>query len=70
LPEIRFHDLRHTAATLLLSRGTHSTYVQKLLGHKSIKLTLDRYSHWMPSMGRATADGMDEALGYSNLHSN
>ena len=63
LPEIRFHDLRHTCATLLLSRGTHQKYVQELLGHKSIKLTLDRYSHWMPSMGHATADGMDEALG-------
>jgi integrase len=63
LPDIRFHDLRHSAATLLLSRGTHPTYVQQLLGHKSIKLTLDRYSHFMPSMGRASADGMDAALG-------
>jgi integrase len=63
LPDIRFHDLRHACATLLLARGTHPSYVQQLLGHKSIKLTLDRYSHWMPSMGRATADGMDEALG-------
>jgi hypothetical protein len=63
LPEIRFHDLRHTCATLLLGRGVHPKYVQHLLGHKSIKLTLDRYSHWIPSMGRATADGMDEALG-------
>ena len=63
LPEIRFHDLRHSAATLLLSRGTHPTYVQQLLGHKSIKHTLDRYCHFMPSMGRATAEGMDEALG-------
>ena len=48
---------------MLLSRGTHQKYVQELLGHKSIKLTLDRYSHRMPSMGHATADGMDEALG-------
>ena len=63
LPDIRWHDLRHTYATLLLSRGTHSTYVQKSLGHASVQLTLDRYSHWMPSMGRNTADGIDEALG-------
>jgi integrase len=63
LPDIPFHDLRHTCATLLLGRGVHPKYVQHLLGHKSIKLTLDRYSHWIPSMGRATADGMDEALG-------
>jgi integrase len=63
LPDIRWHDLRHTCATLLLSRGTHPTFVQKLLGHASVQLTLDRYSHWMPSMGRNTADGIDEALG-------
>jgi integrase len=63
LPDIRWHDLRHTYATLLLARGTHPTYVQKSLGHASVQLTLDRYSHWMPSMGRNTADGIDEALG-------
>jgi integrase len=63
LPGIRWHDLRHTCATLLLSRGTHPKLVQHLLGHASIQLTLDRYSHWIPSMGRATAEGMDEALG-------
>jgi integrase len=63
LPSIRWHDLRHTYATLLLARGTHPTFVQKSLGHASVQLTLDRYSHWMPSMGRNTADGMDEALG-------
>ena len=62
LPDIRWHDLRHTAATLLLSRGVHPTLVQHLLGHASITMTLDRYSHWMPSMGRATAAAMDEAL--------
>jgi integrase len=63
LPAVRWHDLRHTFATLLLSRGTHPTYVQKSLGHASVQLTLDRYSHWMPSMGRNTAEGIDEALG-------
>jgi integrase len=59
----RGETLRHTYATLLLSRGTHPTYVQKSLGHASVQLTLDRYSHWMPSMGRNTASAMDEALG-------
>jgi integrase len=63
LPDIRWHDLRHTYATILLIRGTHPTYVQKSLGHASVQLTLDRYSHWMPSMGRNTAQGIDEALG-------
>jgi integrase len=63
LPPVRWHDLRHTCATLLLGRGVHPKLVQHLLGHASITMTLDRYSHWIPSMGRHTADGMDEALG-------
>jgi integrase len=63
LPDIRWHDLRHTCFTILLARGTHPKYVQHLAGHASIQLTLDRYSHWMPSLGRHAADGMDEALG-------
>ncbi len=63
VPGIRWHDLRHTCATLLLSRGTHPKLVQHLLGHASIGMTLDRYSHWIPSMGRHPAEGMDEALG-------
>jgi integrase len=62
LPDIRWHDLRHTCATLLLSHGTHPKYVQQLLGHSSIQLSLDRYSHWMPSMGKHTASAMDDAL--------
>ena len=62
LPDIRWHDLRHTYATLLLARGTHPTYVQKSLGHATINITLGTYSHWMPSMSRATAAAMDAAL--------
>jgi integrase len=63
LPNIRWHDLRHTCATLLLGRGVHPKLVQHLLGHASITMTLDRYSHWIPSMGRHAAEGMDKALG-------
>jgi integrase len=48
---------------IVLARSTYSMYVQHLAGHASIQLTLDRYSHWMPSMGRNTTDGMDETLG-------
>ncbi len=48
---------------MVLARSTHAKYVQHLLGHVSIQLTLDRYSHWMPSMSGNTAEGMDEALG-------
>jgi integrase len=51
LPDIRFHDLRHTCATLLLSRGHHPKLVQELLCHASVALTLDRYSHVLPGMG-------------------
>jgi integrase len=47
----------------MLARGTHPKYVQHLAGHASVQLTLDRYSHWMPSMGRNTAERMDGALG-------
>ena len=62
LPDIRWHNLRHSCFTLLLSRGVHPKFVQHLAGHASIQLTLDRYSHWMPSMGKHTASAMDEVL--------
>ena len=62
LEGVRFHDLRHTCATLLLSRGVHPKFVQELLGHSSIAMTLDRYSHWIPSMGDQTARAMEAAL--------
>ncbi len=63
LPETtRFYDLRHTCATLLLSRNVHPKFVQELLGHASIALTLDTYSHVLPGMGGA-AGAMHEALG-------
>ena len=62
LERVRFHDLRHTCATLLLSRGVHLKFVQELLGHSSIAMTLDRYSHWIPPMGDQTARAMEAAL--------
>jgi integrase len=62
LPDIRFHDLRHTCATLLLSRGHHPKLVQELLGHASVAITLDRYSHVLPGMGDQTAAAMEAAL--------
>ena len=54
LPQIRLHDLRHTCATILLMAGKHPKYIQELLGHASISLTLDTYSH--------VIEGMDDAL--------
>jgi integrase len=62
LTDIRFHDLRHTCATLLLSRGHHPKLVQELLGHASVAMTLDRYSHVLPGMGEQTAAAMEAAL--------
>ena len=58
----RFHDLRHTCATLLLRQGVHVKYVQELLGHADVALTLNVYSHVLPDMGDAAASAMEEAL--------
>nr|MBA2701958.1 tyrosine-type recombinase/integrase [Chloroflexota bacterium] len=63
LPRVRFHDLRHTAATLLLASGTHPKLVQELLGHSSIALTLDTYSHVTPTMHDEAAATMERLLG-------
>jgi integrase len=62
LPHMRFHDLRHTCATLLLSRGVHPKFVKELLGHVTVAITLDTYSHAIPGMGDATAHAMQDAL--------
>jgi integrase len=58
----RFHDLRHTCATLLLKQGVNPKFVQELLGHADISLTLNVYSHVLPDMGDAAAGAMDAAL--------
>jgi integrase len=63
VPQVRFHDLRHTAATLLLSRGVHPKVVSELLGHSTVAITLDVYSHVIPSMQREAAQVMDDLLG-------
>ena len=62
LPTIRFHDLRHSTATLLLSLGVHPKVVQELLGHSQISVTLDTYSHVMPDMQREAMAQMDTLL--------
>jgi len=59
LPRIRFHDLRHTAATLALGEGVHPKIVQEMLGHSQISITLDTYSHVLPSMQKEAAAKMD-----------
>ena len=63
LPTIRFHDLRHTSATLLLAQGVHAKIVQERLGHSDISMTLNRYSHVTPDMQRTAANKLDAAFG-------
>ncbi len=63
LPNIRFHDLRHTCATLLLTKGVHPKIVSEMLGHSSVSITLDVYSHVIPGLGDAAALAMEDALG-------
>ena len=62
LPKIRFHDLRHTAATLMLEQGAHPKIVQERLGHSAISHTLDTYSHVLPDMQGEVAEALDEML--------
>lgn len=59
IPQIRFHDLRHTAATLLLLEGVHPKVVQERLGHAKISITLDTYSHVLPGMQDEAADKLN-----------
>jgi integrase len=60
VPRIRFHDLRHTCATLLLQADVHLKLVQELLEHSSISLTLDTHSSVVPGMHYKVADEMDK----------
>ena len=62
LPDIRFHDLRHTAATLLLAQEVHPKVVQERLGHAQINITLDTYSHVLPSMQKEATARLDRVL--------
>ncbi len=62
LPAIGLHDLRYTCATILLAVGKHPKYVQELLGHASVSITLDAYPHVIEGMEGGLADAMDEAL--------
>ena len=63
LPNIRFHDLRHTSATLLLKDNVHPKVVQERLGHAQISITLDTYSHVLPTMQKEASQKFDEMFG-------
>jgi integrase len=63
---VRFHDLRHTAATLLLAQGIHPKIVSEMLGHSQIAITLDLYSHVTPTMQRQAAEAMNRLFARAN----
>ena len=62
LPHMRFHDLRHSAATILLTMRVHPKIVQELLGHNQISMTMDIYSHVLPTMQGAAMSQLNDAL--------
>jgi integrase len=63
LPHQRFHDLRHSCASLMLTQGVAARVVMETLGHSQISLTLGTYSHVGPALGRAAAERMNDLLG-------
>jgi integrase len=62
LPKHRLYDLRHTCATLLLAAGEHPKIVSERLGHGSITLTLDTYSHVLPTMQQSATEKLEKLL--------
>lgn len=62
LPHVPFHALRHTAATLLFLQNVPAKVIQGMLGHSTIQMTMDTYSHLMPGMGRDAANSLDRFL--------
>lgn len=62
LPRMRLHDLRHSCATLLLTKGIHPRVVMELLGHSTIAMTMNVYSHVVPAIAREAADAMDSVF--------
>jgi integrase len=63
LPHMRFHDLRHSAAMILLAMGVPIKVVQELLGHKDISTTLNVYGHVLASMQQEAMDKLDDLFG-------
>ncbi|MFH1646363.1 MAG: site-specific integrase, partial [Chloroflexota bacterium] len=64
LKVIRLHDARHTHASLMLKQGIHPKVVQERLGHSSIQMTIDTYSHVAPGIQEAAAKRFDEILNH------
>jgi integrase len=60
---VRFHDLRHAHATLMLTQGVHPKVVSERLGHASIGITLDTYSHVLPTLQQDAVNAFDDLFG-------
>jgi integrase len=69
LPDVRFHDLRHSYATKLLSSGADAKIIQAQLGHARIGVTLDTYAHLIPSLAKGAVRKLDDAFGPSRKKS-
>ena len=63
MPQIGFHALRHTCASILISGGADALRVQRQLGHSSVRMTLDTYSHLFEERLQGNIDLIDQALG-------
>ena len=59
LARIRFHDLRHTYATLLIAQGANAKFIQSQLGHTSIEMTMDQYGHLLPETHSHVGERLD-----------
>lgn len=70
LPSIRFHDLRHSHATLLIQQNINPKVISERLGHSSIQITLNQYSHVLPSMQQEVANKLDEVIVVNNSVTN
>jgi len=66
LRRVRFHDLRHTFASLLIEQGESLAYIRDQLGHSSIKVTVDTYGHLVPGGNRQAVDKLDERVKQSD----
>ena len=62
LPRLQYHDLRHSAATLLLAQGVSPRYISDMLGHSQVSFTMQTYAHVLPHVQREIATKMDEIL--------
>ena len=62
LRKIRFHDLRHTYASVLIAQGENLKFIQQQLGHSSAQVTLDRYGHLMPQVQHGVGERLQNTV--------